>query len=164
MELDLLREIHLILKAYDNICPCNCYLCEEYETIILLPNEDKLISKQFKLGKKFIRHEDGFYYLDMSVDCPHFRREDSRSSCEIYELRPVDCRIFPFYPRFNIDNNTYNVLRSNTYCPVAKEELFSMERDVGKVLDLVNKFASKAWKVTYNRLNHQRLCDNLCIR
>ena len=152
MELDLLREIHFILKPYDDICPCNCYLCEEHETLILLPNEEQLISKECELGKKFIRHEDGFYYLDMTIDCPYFQREASGGSCQIYEWRPVDCRIFPFYLRFDIENNTCDLLRSNTYCPVAKEKLSSMERDVGKVIDLVNRFASKAWKITYNKL------------
>ena len=148
---------------YDNICLCNFYLCEEYETIVLLPREEKLISKTFELEKKFIRHEDGFYYLDMTIDCPYFQRGASRNSCQIYEWRPIDCRIFPFYPRFDIDNNTYNLLRSNTYCPVANKELSSMERDVGKVIGLVNNFVSKAWKTAYNKLNHQRLCNNLCV-
>ncbi|MDD5064858.1 MAG: YkgJ family cysteine cluster protein [Phycisphaerae bacterium] len=162
MELESLKKLHTILEPYDNICPCNCYLCEERETAMLLPNEEKLILRESNSTDQFKKHNDGFFYLDMGMSCPFFEKKNDKGECAIYLTRPVDCRIFPFYPYFNLKTNSYVLMQSETYCPIAKDTSIEMERDVKIVLDIVNKFVSKAWKETYNKLNYQRLHNNFC--
>jgi Fe-S-cluster containining protein len=157
MNIDSLTQLHAILKAHDNICPRQCYLCERYETAILLPHEEKLIASQPELITQFIKHEEGFYYLDMNIECPYFSFRDNKGDCVIYDERPVDCRIFPFFPKFDLQSKSYELLRSEIYCPISTKDLFSLEKDVKRALDIINETASVSWKQTYNELNYQRL-------
>jgi Fe-S-cluster containining protein len=157
MPIELLKQLRSILKRYDNICPRRCWLCEHNETLMLLPNEELLISLDSQLISHFARHADGFYYLDMGIQCPYFITTDSNGKCLAYDERPIDCRIFPFYPDFNLKNNSYTLLKSELYCPLSKTDLSEMEYDVRKVLDEVNKFAPNSWKLLYNKLNYQRV-------
>jgi Fe-S-cluster containining protein len=163
----ILRELHSTLRQYDNICPRSCCLCEHYETAILIQNEDQLISRNPELINYFIKHQEGFYYLDMDTECPYLSLKNEQGECLIYNERPVDCRIFPFYPKFNLEDNSYILLRSKFYCPLSTNALLIMEQDVKKVLDVVNVSVSKPWKQLYNRLNYQRVkslstCKSLC--
>jgi Fe-S-cluster containining protein len=153
MNIDILKSLQNILIPYDSICPRNCDLCEEYETAIFLPNEDKLVTDHYESFKHFIKHEEGFHYVDMTIDCPFFVKNNNMSQCSIYRQRPIDCRIFPFYPFFNVEDNSYILLRSEEYCPLSREKLTMMENDVKTVIDVISKQASKSWKETYNLLN-----------
>ncbi len=157
MNLENLRELHYILEPYNNVCPRECYLCEEPETAMLLPNEEKLIHEYADKINNFIKHEDGFYYLNTKTDCSFFSIKNNKNECIIYSDRPVDCRIFPFYPEFNLKNNSYSLLRSEMHCPISNENLSDMENDVKKVLDIINRSVPKSWKEAYNRLNRECL-------
>jgi Fe-S-cluster containining protein len=157
----ILIELHEILLPYDNICPRNCFLCENYETAMLLPNEEKLIGTNPELINRFLKHDEGFFYLDINTDCPFFCEEDKSGECQTYCHRPVDCRIFPFFPKFDLMAGTYTLIKSNWYCPINDASILKMERDVRKVLDVVNMNVSVEWKRTYNELNYQRIKDKL---
>lgn len=164
MNIELIKKLHEILEPYDYICPRRCYLCEHHETAILLPNEEKLITRQPEMIEYFVRHDDGFYYLDMGTECPYLKIVDDSGDCIIYKERPVDCRIFPFFPRFNVEDNSYELLRSDLYCPISNNNLDNMEHDVKRVLDIVNIHVSKTWKEIYNKLNYQRIRNTFEIK
>lgn len=152
MKLHIIRKLHSILKPYDGICPHNCYLCEVHEDVIFLPNEEKLITTNPNFINKFLKHKNGFYYIDDNTHCPYFV-EHIKTECLIYRERPIDCRIFPFYPLFNIEAHTYDLKVSETYCPISNKVLPEMERDVIKVIDVINNNVSVSWKEMYNKLN-----------
>src|SRR4030042_260002 len=159
MDIGVLKNLHRVLMPYDNICPQQCYhcACEEYENAILLPNEEKLISSHEKYMKSFSKHRDGFYYLDVNKNCPFLQKKSHQSKCLIYDTRPFDCRIFPFYPHFDLINVSYKVLKSRINCPLTKNDMNQMENDVTKLLDIVNRLVPGSWKEMYNSLNYQVL-------
>jgi Fe-S-cluster containining protein len=164
MNLKQLKAFHFMLKQYDNICPqyCSQCACEVHENALLLPNEEMVISSHRELIKHFNRHKDGFYYLNVKNKCPFLSKINGLSKCEIYEERPLDCRIFPFYPHFNLDNDTYLLLKSKIDCPLTKDNLFQMEADVKRVVDAINYLVPASWKSMYNELNYEVL--SLSIR
>jgi Fe-S-cluster containining protein len=123
---------------------------------MLLPNEETLIFTNPNLIEKFLKHEEGFYYLDMNTDCPYFQEEGSSGECKIYNDRPIDCRIFPFFPKFDLSNNKYVLYRSEWYCPINVDSINKMKQCVKSVLDIVNDNVSYNWKKTYNCLNYKR--------
>ncbi len=156
MKVNIIKELHSILKPYDYICPPTCCLCEKHENMILLSNEENIISHRTDLITRFIKHESGFYYLNATTNCPYFFNH-KKNKCIIYEDRPIDCRIFPFYPTFNLITNTYILNINETYCPISQKIKPDMNRDVKIVLDVINRIASTSWKETYNKLNNIRL-------
>lgn len=163
MTLAILQELHRLLSRHDYICPRSCFSCEHNETAILLPLEEQMIFTQPELIKHFCKHSEGFYYLDMEMECPYLSVAGNAGECIIYKERPVDCRIFPFYPKFNLENNSFDLLRSESYCPISKCDLPMMERDVITVISIINDTVSSVWKQTYNELNHKRLNSHPAI-
>lgn len=161
MNSNILNKLHDILKPYDGICPRNCSRCEDYENAIFLPDEENLIPIHQQSMNLFIGHKDGFYYLNINMDCPYLLKENNKGTCLIYNKRPIDCRIYPFYPQFDLENNSYILLKAGTYCPLANKRLQDMERDVRRVLNVINKLVPTSWKETYNNLNYE--CSNRLI-
>ena len=79
---------------------CNlCNKCEELP-VMYLPGEAEKIAKKLgitpdKLGKK---SKQGFYYIGKNdKDCIYLQN----GKCQMYELRPLDCRSFPIVPFYD---------------------------------------------------------------
>ena len=70
-----------------------CGICCKYP--LILPSERKAISKSLGLFRRRLLKRQGPFYRIESDPCPFLKRSGSKRECEIYEKRPLSCRIFP---------------------------------------------------------------------
>ena len=100
-------------------CQPGCVACCTQSGEVYLNDEDleriaahlELTPKQFQ--KRFAKREFG----DLSLTTPsdrdcHFLEE---GGCTIHEVKPVQCRTFPFWPDKVRDRRSWKALKS--YCP-----------------------------------------------
>lgn len=136
------------LRQYDGICPRDCDLCEDNETLVLLPAEAELIASSLPVLNK---HDAGRALAAASgstEDCP--MRCTACSSCHIYENRPLDCRSFPVVPEFSEDGNDVNVRISRKYCPIADKLPPGFVDSVRRVWQSLAPYLPADWKHYYN--------------
>lgn len=139
-----------ILVKYDNICPKDCTYCEYKELMILLPGEEKYWNYSNECLKKFHAYEGRYYYLESKNEpCPFFMNK----SCDVYGKRPIDCRIFPFFLVFNIEEKAFIIDKAGKYCPIVDKIPAGFEEDVIKVCEIINKEVPDDWKLLYNKTN-----------
>ncbi|MBX7057467.1 MAG: YkgJ family cysteine cluster protein [Leptospirales bacterium] len=78
-----------------------------YEHLDLSAAERRSLRQRLIQGK-----ENGYYYHRTGGAC-HFL--DSEERCRIYEVRPLQCRSFPFWPSSFADQESYTEMRAE--CP-----------------------------------------------
>jgi Fe-S-cluster containining protein len=135
---------------------------DAYATILARPELDKIREKlgsipkvkEFKgSGKVFqvqlIKSAKGDCYI-----CPFL--DEEKSSCRIYELRPLECRIWPFMLARSRDGKSVNlVCLEKRDCPsyekVSPQEFEGHKRPVlrmvksGEIIGFIRKFPELIW-------------------
>ncbi|MCI9063346.1 MAG: YkgJ family cysteine cluster protein [Clostridia bacterium] len=101
---------------------------------MLLPNEVEAISKKMKIGKDEFCNKINLSKInnDYSLkDLYQMKRDDKNNSCyfyknnqcTIYDIRPIDCRIFPYDIKLEKDGNYYLVYYKSDKCQIMNENL-----------------------------------------
>jgi len=148
----VIKKAATILSPFDDICPCGCHHCEEGESLILMPAEE-LYWKYLEMSiSEFNISTECFHYLAASDHhCPFYKKY----VCLNYDRRPIDCRMFPLYPIFDINNDTVSLGKEDTYCLIAKELKLDFILAVTEVCKLLNENMSLEWKIFYNKMNER---------
>ncbi len=76
--------------------------------------------------------QDNGDIVNSSTPCQHLNMKDNK--CEVYELRPADCRLFPHFQRKDFNDVSYVIAENIPRCPatlVFSEKL--RERVMSKV-------------------------------
>ena len=140
------------LKPFDNICPQRCSECEEKESLVIFPQEESFWNYTKKEVSTFLRNEEGYLYLPVSgPGCPFYKNK----SCSEYKRRPFDCRMFPYYPIFDIYENAF-VVNKEMACQfliIPQEAQEDFRQAVIAVSDLLNINMPISWKIFYNLMN-----------
>ncbi len=146
--------IYKLTDTFSGSCPHACNLCENRESLMLLPYEEELI--QDSSGKRdqssmFLKNCYGYYYQPLGFSCP---RLHSSGTCKMYHKRPFDCRSFPVIPRFQLDdNNSIEFFLANPYCPILQDLSNNFIITTIKCWQYIAENLSSDWKITYNELN-----------
>ncbi len=149
-----LAHIYKLTDEFSGMCPKTCALCENRESLMLLPYEEELIqdnSGKIDQNNMFLKDRCGYYYQPLGFSCPMLH---SSGTCKMYHKRPFDCRSFPVVPRFQLDKgNSIDFFLANPYCPL----LQNLSSDFIKItIECWRYFAenlSSDWKTSYNKLN-----------
>jgi uncharacterized protein len=98
-------------------------------------------SQKAKFRKKFIQYkENGLYVHSSEIDC--FFLKDNR--CEIYSLRPLQCRSYPFWPSVYRSKDSLRTLQKN--CAGAMKgtgKIFSRDSVIRRTNQTLKKFVDK---------------------
>ncbi len=152
----LLETAYRSLSDFDHICPNGCIKCEHKESVVFLPGEEGFQDLDVGSHQGF-NTRDGFYFLSADDHhCTFF----NNSKCEIYSERPIDCRMFPLYPVFDIEANTVEIGTSDKYCPIVDNIPDDFIIAVISVCNLISKNVSNKWKFLYNEMNSKALQNN----
>jgi Fe-S-cluster containining protein len=149
-----LAYIYKLTDEFSGMCPPACTLCENRESLMLLPYEEELI--QDNSGKKgqsniFLKNDCGYYYQPLGFSCPMLH---SSGSCKMYNKRPFDCRSFPVVPRFQLDkDNSIEFFLANSYCPQLQNLSSKFIKITIECWRYIAENLSSEWKTTYNKLN-----------
>lgn len=85
--------------------------------ITVMPSEVRRISGHLRISEtafmnKYVASKKAFRYGLIAYPCP-FREEGEETTCSIYAIRPLACRVFP------LDFATFNELAIQSFCPAA---------------------------------------------
>ncbi|MCH8853011.1 MAG: hypothetical protein IID41_10220 [Planctomycetes bacterium] len=137
------------LGPFDGICPRDCSLCEEKETLVLIPGEAETIAEEVGADAavkgsllRMLKDADG-----SDKACP--MQCTACKSCEIYPTRPIDCRSFPVVPEFSADGRV-QVRVSRSYCPIADDLPDGFVQTVQRVWQELSPHLPDDWKRRYN--------------
>lgn len=101
--------------------------CEEFVGVRVWPDEISDMATLMKMDEATFRgmftSETGNHVVFLKQPCP-FHKENK---CQIYEIRPRNCRIFPAR---GITVNGKTVLGVSDFCPKADEALTILEGEV----------------------------------
>lgn len=111
-------------------CCCN----PNVDSPMILPNEVEEISKAMKLSKDEFTNKVDFakMYNDYTLKELYQMKRQSNShscyfykdnKCTIYDVRPIDCRIFPYDIKLEKDGNYYLVYYKTNNCQILNEKL-----------------------------------------
>ena len=111
-------------------CCCN----KEVDSPMLLPNEAEEIAKSTKLNKDDFCKKVEFskMYNDPTLkDLYQLRRQKDSNNCyfyrnnqcTIYDIRPLDCRIFPYDIKLEKDGAYYLVYYKSNNCQIINENM-----------------------------------------
>lgn len=112
----------------------NCCCNPEIDSPMLLPNEVETISKEIKVPKDEFCNKVNFAEInkDYSLkDLYQMKRMPADNSCYfyrdnkciIYNIRPIDCRIFPYDIKIETDGNYYLVYYKPDKCKILDEDI-----------------------------------------
>ena len=139
-----------ILRPFDGICPRDCNLCEERETLVLVPGESRLIPTALTdvpdQRRRLLQVLDA---SDSSNEACKLQCSTC-NSCRIYASRPVDCRSFPAVPDFDLKGNDVRVNVSRSYCPIADELPAGFVEAVRCAWQVLSPFLTTEWKKRFN--------------
>ena len=71
-------------------------------------------------------------------DCVFLDRDTvpGKAICGLYEVRPVQCRTWPFWPEVLRNERAWNRMKKNTPCPgMGKGQLFTVESIVERLVE-----------------------------
>ena len=111
-------------------CCCN----PNVDSPMLLPKEVETISKSMKLDVEQFANKIDFskMYKDYTLkDLYQMKRQENKNQCyfyrdnkcTIYEIRPIDCRIFPYDIKLEKDGNYYLVYYKSNECQIINEKM-----------------------------------------
>lgn len=110
----------------------NCCCSQSVDSPMLLPNEVDNISKAMNVSKSAFARRVSFskMYKDSSLkDLYQMKRKNGacyfyrNNKCMIYEMRPIDCRIFPYDIKLEKDGNYYLVYYKSDMCQIMNENI-----------------------------------------
>jgi len=148
----------------DCISNCDC-ACETKKYSILFPHEEEFIKQH--TGKEVCEPNICLGRLNVRVIGKTCFHSDNRG-CLIYDNRPLDCRIYPFYIKF--DENGLH-LYIDRFCPLAvqmsqnKEKVEKIKKmiiELDRTIDddgfwkTYSSISTKEWDDT---LKPQKICD-----
>ena len=111
-------------------CCCN----PNVDSPMLLPKEAETISKNMKINIEDFANKIDFskMHKDYSLkDLYQMKRQENNNNCyfyknnqcTIYEIRPIDCRIFPYDIKLENDGNYYLVYYKSKECQIMNEKI-----------------------------------------
>ena len=111
-------------------CCCN----PNVDSPMLLPKEAETISKNMKINIEDFANQIDFskMHKDYSLkDLYQMKRQENNNNCyfyknnqcTIYEIRPIDCRIFPYDIKLENDGNYYLVYYKSKECQIMNEKI-----------------------------------------
>lgn len=111
-------------------CCCN----PNVDSPMLLPKEAETISKNMKINIEDFANQIDFskMHKDYSLkDLYQMKRQEKNNNCyfyknnqcTIYEIRPIDCRIFPYDIKLENDGNYYLVYYKSKECQIMNEKI-----------------------------------------
>ncbi len=111
-------------------CCCN----PSVDSPMLLPNEAKIISKNMKIDIEEFSSRIDFSKMhnDYTLkELYQMKRQDNsnpcyfyrNNQCTIYDIRPIDCRIFPYDIKLEKDGNYYLVYYKSKGCQIQNENI-----------------------------------------
>lgn len=111
-----------------------CCCDTNVDSPMLLPNEAEVISKKMQIEKSSFSKKIDLAKMnnDYSLkDLYQMKRDKNTNSCvfyknnqcTIYDIRPIDCRIFPYDIKLEHDGNYYLVYYKSDKCQIINEEL-----------------------------------------
>lgn len=111
-------------------CCCNLNV----DSPMMLPSEVEVISKKKEIGKEKFSNKVEFskMYDDHTLkDLYQMRRQKNNNACyfyrnnkcTIYDIRPIDCRIFPYDIKLEKDGNYYLVYYKSDACQIMNENM-----------------------------------------
>jgi len=114
----------------DTTCCCGL----DVDSPMLLPNEAEVISKTLQIEKRNFSDKIDLAKInnDYSLkDLYQMKRDKETNSCvfyknnqcSIYDIRPIDCRIFPYDIKLENDGNYYLVYYQLEKCQIMNENL-----------------------------------------
>ena len=111
-------------------CCCN----PDVDSPMLLPKEAETISKNMEIKIEDFANKIDFskMYKDYTLkDLYQMKRQEKNNKCyfyknnqcTIYEIRPIDCRIFPYDIKLENDGNYYLVYYKSKECQIMNEKI-----------------------------------------
>ncbi len=110
-------------------CCCN----PNVDSPMILPNEVEIISKNMKINIEEFSNKINFskMYNDYTLkDLYQMKRQNNNqcyfyrdNQCTIYDIRPIDCRIFPYDIKLEKDGNYYLVYYKSDKCQIINEKM-----------------------------------------
>lgn len=111
-------------------CCCN----PDVDSPMMLPNEVEEISKKTNLTKEEFSKKIEFskMYNDNTLkDLYQLKRQNDNNNCifyknnqcTIYDIRPIDCRLFPYDIKLEQDGNYYLVYYKSNKCQITYENI-----------------------------------------
>lgn len=111
----------------------NCCSNPNVDSPMILPSEIEAISKATKIDKNLFATKIEFskmYNDDSLKDLYQMKRKKNdncyfykNNKCSIYDIRPIDCRIFPYDVKLEKDGCYYLVYYKSDMCQINKEQL-----------------------------------------
>lgn len=111
----------------------NCCSNPNVDSPMILPSEIEAISKATKIDKNLFATKIEFskmYNDDSLKDLYQMKRKKNDNcyfykdnKCSIYDIRPIDCRIFPYDIKLEKDGGYYLVYYKSDMCQINKEQL-----------------------------------------
>ena len=101
---------------------------------MILPNEVEVISKKMEIEKEEFSNRvnlakiNNDYSLKDLYQMKRNTEDDScyfyrNNQCTIYDIRPIDCRIFPYDIKLEKDGNYYLVYYKSEKCQIMNEDI-----------------------------------------
>lgn len=111
-----------------------CCCDTDVDSPMILPNEVEVISKKMKIEKESFSNRVDLAKInnDYSLkDLYQMKRDEKTNSCvfyknnqcTIYDIRPIDCRIFPYDIKLESDGNYYLVYYKSEKCQIMNEDI-----------------------------------------
>ena len=135
----LFRNTDNALGSFDLCSNCigksaNCCCNPHVDSPMLLPKEAETISKNMKINIEDFANKIDFskMYKDYNLkDLYQMKRQEKNNKCyfyknnqcTIYEIRPIDCRIFPYDIKLENDGNYYLVYYKSKECQIMNEKI-----------------------------------------
>ncbi len=148
-----LYDIYKSTDQFSGMCPSGCNLCEDRETLMLLPYEEEFIREDIEKNKinMFLKDCCGYCYQPIGYSCSMLHPS---GVCKVYQKRPYDCRSFPIVPRFKLDkNNSIDFFLTNSYCPILNNLPKNFIKTTIECWRSIVGTLPDGWKIMYNKLN-----------
>ena len=111
----------------------NCCSNPDVDMPMLLPNEVESISKKMNIRKQTFSKKVDFskmYHDPTRKDLYQLKRGLNHAcyfyknnNCTIYDVRPIDCRIFPYDIKLEKDGNYYLVYYKTNICSIQNDDI-----------------------------------------
>lgn len=110
------------LYFHCRICPKENHCCYRAPTIVVLPEEAKLLVERTGRADLLIDEGDGFFSIkkEPGEPCPFLTEE---RLCGVYDIRPIDCRSWPL--TLNATANPQEQLLEDLDCPPVQQRALS---------------------------------------
>jgi Fe-S-cluster containining protein len=147
------------LYFHCRICPKENHCCYRAPTIVVLPEEAKVLIERTQRPDLLVEEGDGFFSIkkDAGDPCPFLTHENL---CGVYAIRPIDCRSWPL--TLNTAANPQEQLIEDVGCPpVQQNKLTSGFEKAAQAI--LSKIPAK-YRRTFVALVHRDFADAILVR